>query len=64
MKKETGRVTRNVLKTGLTNLKAFKDLFSEEEVGDTVAKVHPDAEEDIDFEAFLRVSQITIESSL
>ncbi|GLJ26908.1 hypothetical protein SUGI_0526580 [Cryptomeria japonica] len=55
MKKETGRVTCNLLKTGLTNLKAFKELFSEEEVGDIVAKDHPDAEEDIDFEAFLRI---------
>eukprot|EP01018_Ginkgo_biloba_P006381 Gb_01810 [translate_table: standard] len=55
MKKESDRVTAGDLAYGLAKLKAFEELFSEEELRVIVAESHPNFEDEIDFEGFLRM---------
>jgi plastin-1 len=55
MKKEKGELTAGDLSSGMTKLKAFEELFSEEEVGTVVGEYHSNVEELMDFEGFLRI---------
>uniref|UniRef100_A0A0C9SA64 TSA: Wollemia nobilis Ref_Wollemi_Transcript_4722_2098 transcribed RNA sequence n=1 Tax=Wollemia nobilis TaxID=56998 RepID=A0A0C9SA64_9CONI len=55
MKTDTGKVTVADLASGMAKLKAFQEVFTEEEVKAIVAQHYTKTEEEIDFEAFLRM---------
>uniref|UniRef100_A0A0D6QT18 Calponin-homology (CH) domain-containing protein n=1 Tax=Araucaria cunninghamii TaxID=56994 RepID=A0A0D6QT18_ARACU len=54
MKKESGNVTSDVLGRGMSKLKTLKETFSEEESVAFVAEEYSAADQEIDFEGFLR----------
>lgn len=56
MKTDTGTVRVADLASGMTKLKAFQELLTEKEVKAILEEYYADTEEEIDFEAFLRVS--------
>ncbi|KAE8703921.1 Fimbrin-1 [Hibiscus syriacus] len=51
---QEGRVTLAELPPVYAGLKAFSEIFSEDEIKTTLEEAHSDMGEDIDFEAFLR----------
>uniref|UniRef100_A0A0D6R0Z3 Calponin-homology (CH) domain-containing protein n=1 Tax=Araucaria cunninghamii TaxID=56994 RepID=A0A0D6R0Z3_ARACU len=55
MKTEKGKVTVADLASGMAKLKAFQEVFTEEEVKAIIAQHYTKTEEEIDFEAFLRM---------
>lgn len=55
MKTDTGTVKVADLASGMTKLKAFQELLTEKEVKAILEEYYADTEEEIDFEAFLRM---------
>lgn len=53
---QSGRVTVGNLPPIFKKLKAFSELFTEDEIKDALAESHQNMDEEIDFESFLRVS--------
>jgi hypothetical protein len=60
MKTDTGTVRVADLASGMTKLKAFQELLTEKEVKAILEEYYADMEEEIDFEAFLRVSYLQL----
>lgn len=52
---QSGKVTLADLPPVLVKLKAVVDLLTENEIRDILRESHPDLDQEVDFEAFLRV---------
>ncbi|KAL4185274.1 hypothetical protein AMTRI_Chr10g229900 [Amborella trichopoda] len=55
MRRESNKVTVGDLPSGMAKLKAFSELYNEEEIAAILGETYPNSEDGIDFEAFLRV---------
>lgn len=60
MRTQHGRVTMGDLPPVFAKLKAFSEMFNEDEIKTILGESNSDMAEEIDFEAFLRVSLFKI----
>lgn len=56
MKNQNGKVTIGDLPPLMAKLKAFSEMFNEEEIRNILGESGSDMNDEIDFEGFLRVS--------
>lgn len=56
VRNQYGKVTVGDLPALMVKLKAFSDMFKEEEIGGILGESGADMNDEVDFEAFLRVS--------
>ena len=64
MRTQHGRVTVGDLPPVFAKLKAFSEMFNEDEIKTILGESNSDMGEEIDFEAFLRVSLFKIGAAL
>jgi plastin-1 len=53
---QSGRVTVGDLPAVFVKLKAYTEMFTEDEIKDILGESYKDMDEEIDFESYLRVS--------
>ncbi|KAJ1415584.1 CH domain superfamily [Sesbania bispinosa] len=61
---QSGRVTVGILPPIFKKLKAFAELFTEDEIKDILAESYQDMDEEIDFESFLRAATTTFHHAI
>lgn len=55
MRRDRDHVMVGDLPSGMAKLRAFRELLSEEEIGEILGESYSNSSEEIDFETFLRV---------
>lgn len=58
MKNQNGKVMAGDLPPLMVKLKAFRDMYSEEDIRGTLSGLGSNFSDEIDFESFLKVSHI------